>query len=171
MASSDRRGFLKVLAGALGATVAAAATVPVLGSVLTPLLKKRDDEGGQIRACPEKELIVGVPKRVELTSTVVDGWTRAVGVVGAAWLLKDKSGKVSALSSVCPHSGCSIGQAAGSKDQYSCPCHKSLFTLDGTPTEGPSPRAMDPLPVEVKDGGVWVKWVRYKIGVKERRSL
>jgi Rieske Fe-S protein len=169
MASSDRRGFLKILAGLLGAAVAAAATVPVFGSVLTPLLRRREDEGNLIKACPEKELIVGVPKRVELVATVIDGWTRAVGVVGAAWLLKGADGKVSALSSVCPHSGCSIGQQ--SKDAYSCPCHKSLFTLEGTPTEGPSPRPMDPLPIEVREGAIWVKWVRYKIGVKERKAL
>jgi menaquinol-cytochrome c reductase iron-sulfur subunit len=167
MATPDRRGFLKLFAGLLGAAAAAMATVPVLGAVLTPLLRKKEDDTSLIQALPEKELVVGLPRRVELVSTVVDGWSRAVGVVGAVWLLKGADGKVSALSSICPHSGCSIGQQ--SKDTYSCPCHKSLFALDGTPQEGPSPRPMDPLSVEVKDGTVWVKWVKYKIGVKERR--
>src|SRR4051812_35347066 len=110
MASSDRRNFLKMFAAALGAAVAAMATVPVLGSVLTPLLRKKEDDAGLIRAVAKKDLVVGVPRRVELTATVVDGWTRNVGVVGAAWLLKSEDGKVTALSSVCPHSGCSIGQ-------------------------------------------------------------
>ncbi len=171
MASSDRRGFLKILAGLMGGTLAVAAAVPVLGTVLTPLLRRKEDDGNLIRACPEKDLIVGLPKRVELVATVVDGWTRAVGVVGAAWLLKDAGGKVTALSSICPHSGCSINKDTKTKDAYSCPCHASLFTYDGTPTEGPSPRSMDPLPIEVRDGAVWVKWVRYKIGVKDRKAI
>lgn len=167
MATSDRRGFLKLLAGAFGAALAAVATVPVLGAALTPLLKKKDDDSGSIKAVPEKELIVGVPRRVELTAVVVDGWTRAVGVVGAAWLLKKADGSISALSSICPHSGCSIGQK--SKETYGCPCHASSFSFDGVPLEGPSPRTMDPLAVEVKDGTVFVKWQRFKVGVKERK--
>ena len=143
------------------------ATVPLLGAALTPLLRKKDDDNSLIKAVPEKELIVGIPRRVELTAVVVDGWTRAVGVVGAAWLLKKPDGSISALSSVCPHSGCSIGQKT--KETYGCPCHASAFSFDGTALEGPSPRTMDPLAVEVKDGLVFVKWQRFKVGVKERR--
>ena len=109
MATSDRRGFLKILAGLFGGGIAAIAAVPLLGSALTPLLRKKDDDGNLIKAVPEKDLIVGVPRRVELTAVVVDGWTRAVGVVGATWLLKKADGSISALSSICPHS--EIGRA------------------------------------------------------------
>ena len=167
MATSDRRGFLKFLAGLFGSGIAAIATVPLLGAALTPLIRRKDDDANLIRAIPEKDLIVGVPRRVDLTAVVVDGWTRSVGVVGAAWLLKKPDGSISALSSVCPHSGCSIGQK--SKATYGCPCHASAFSFEGAPLEGPSPRDMDPLPVEVKDGAVFVKWMRFKIGVKDRR--
>ena len=76
-----RRSFLKLLAGALAAGAAAIATVPVLGSVVTPLLKAKAGEGGLLRAARLTELGEGVPKRVDLISTVIDGWTRAVGVV------------------------------------------------------------------------------------------
>lgn len=167
MATSDRRGFLKILAGLFGSAIAAVATLPLLGAALTPLFRKKDDDGSLIKAVPEKDLVVGVPRRVELTAVVVDGWTRSVGVVGAAWLLKKPDGSISALSSICPHSGCSIGQKT--KELYGCPCHASSFSFEGTPLEGPSPRTMDPLPVEVKDGTVFVRWMRFKIGVKERR--
>ena len=169
MANSDRRRFLKLLAAVVGSAAAAVTSLPVLGAILTPLLKKKDDDGSVLHALAEKDLAVGVPRRVELVATVIDTWTRSVGVVGAAWLLKTPDGKITALSTICPHSGCSIGQQ--SKNTYSCPCHKSLFALDGTPQEGPSPRPMDPLPVELKDGAVWVKWLRYKVGVKEQKIL
>lgn len=167
MANPDRRGFLKVLAGVFGAGIAAIATVPLLGAALTPLLRRKEDDGSLIKALPVKDLIVGVPRRVELTAVVVDGWTRAVGVVGAAWLMKKEDGSISALSSVCPHSGCSIGQKT--RQTYGCPCHASAFSFEGVSLEGPSPRTMDPLPVEVKDGTVFVKWMRFKVGVKDRR--
>jgi Rieske Fe-S protein len=165
----DRRSVLKVLTGALAALAGALATVPVLGSALSPLTKPKGDAGGFLRATALSELQEGVPKRVELVSTVIDGWTRAVGVIGAVWLLKSPDGSVVALSSVCPHSGCSINQKT--KTTYGCPCHDSTFQLDGKPTEGPSPRPMDPLEVQVKDKDVFVRWRRYKIGVKDRQEL
>lgn len=165
--AQDRRGFLKILVGAFGSALAAVATVPVLGAALTPLLRRKDDDANLIKAVAEKELVAGVPRRVELTSVVVDGWTRAVGIVGAAWVMKKADGSISALSSVCPHSGCSIGQKT--KQTYGCPCHASAFSFEGVALEGPSPRPMDPLSVEVKDGTVYVKWQRFKVGVKDKR--
>jgi Rieske Fe-S protein len=165
----ERRSFLKLLTGALATLAGALATVPVLGSALSPLARPKVDDGGFLRAVALSELQEGVPRRVELISTVIDGWTRATGVIGAVWLLKGPEGKVSALSSVCPHSGCSINQK--SKSTYGCPCHDSTFELDGKPTEGPSPRPMDPLEVQVKDKDVLVRWRRFKIGVKERQEL
>lgn len=166
---TDRRGVLKAIGALLAGASAALASVPVLGSVLTPMLRPKPDSGGYLFGCALKELIVGVPKRVELTSTIVDGWSRQVGVVGAAWLLKQADGNITALSTVCPHSGCSINQKA---DQaYGCPCHDSTFGLDGVASEGPSPRPMDPLEVSVRDDQVMVKYRRFKIGVKERQEV
>jgi Rieske Fe-S protein len=165
----NRRSVLKLMTGALAALAGALATVPVLGSALSPLTKPKGDDGGFLRAVPLADLIDGVPKRVELISTVIDGWTRAVGVIGAVWLLKKPDGTVNALSSVCPHSGCSINQK--SKSTFGCPCHDSTFQLDGTATDGPSPRPMDPLECQVKDKDVFVKWRRFKIGVKERQEI
>jgi menaquinol-cytochrome c reductase iron-sulfur subunit len=167
--AAQRRGFLKLLAGLFASGVAALATVPVVGAALTPLLKPKADDGGLLRAASLADLVEGLPKRVELVSTVVDGWTRAVGVVGAVWLLKKPDGTVSALSTVCPHSGCSIGQK--SKSSYGCPCHDSTFQLDGTATEGPSPRAMDPIEVQIKGKDVWVRYRRFKVGIKERQEI
>ena len=169
MADPDRRGFLKALAGLFTAALATAGAVPVLGTVLTPLFKRQPKPGGFLPAGQLDSFETGVPKRVELVSTLVDGWARSVGVVGAAWVLRKPDGSVSALSSVCPHSACSIGLKT--KQSYGCPCHDSAFAFDGTPQSGPSPRAMDPLDVQVKDGKVYVKWARFKVGVKERHEL
>jgi menaquinol-cytochrome c reductase iron-sulfur subunit len=165
----DRRRVVQLLATLLGAGAAGLVTLPVLGTVLTPLLKKKEAGGGLIEAGKVDDLLVDVPRRVELVATVRDGWTTQTGVVGAAWLLKRADGTVSALSSVCPHSGCSI--KLEDKTTYSCPCHDSSFGFDGTPLKGPSPRSMDPLSFEVHDGKVRVKWARFKIGVKERVEL
>jgi Rieske Fe-S protein len=171
MASSppDRRRVVQLLATLFGAGAAGLVTLPVLGSVLTPLLKKKESDGGLIEAGKVDDLQEGVPRRVELISTVRDGWTTSTGVVGAVWLLKKKDGQIAALSTVCPHSGCSI--KLETKDTYSCPCHDSAFSFEGSPLTGPSPRPMDPLTLEVHEGKVRVRYARFKIGVKERVEL
>ncbi len=47
-----------------------------------------------------------------------------------------------ALSQKCPHLGCRVpfDDKAG---HFACPCHGSVFTLDGTKVKGPTPRGMD----------------------------
>lgn len=162
----NRRRVVQALASLFGAGAAALVTVPILGTVLTPLLKKREDPRGLIDAGKVDDLLEGVPRRVELISTVRDGWTTSTGVVGAVWLLKEKTGQVSALSTVCPHSGCAI--KLESKYSFTCPCHDSSFSHQGAPLKGPSPRAMDQLALEVQDGRVRVRWARFKVGVKEK---
>ncbi len=167
---AGRRGFLKGMAFVAGSFLAAVATLPVVGAVLTPLLDRRKKEdGGFLPAGTVDELLPGVPKRVDLTSVVIDGWTRSVGVVGSAWLLKSADGTVSALSTICPHSGCSIN--FGGKETFGCPCHASSFALDGKPLSGPSPRPLDPLRVEVREGKVFVRYARFKQGTPKREEV
>ena len=50
--------------------------------------------------------------------------------------------------------------------EFLCPCHVSSFTIDGkidSPTS-PSPRGLDELEVQVRDGGVWVVFQNYQAG-------
>jgi len=58
-----------------------------------------------------------------------------------------------ALYQVCTHLGCLVRQAEGG---FSCPCHGSKFTKDGTLVATPAPRDMDEFAVEVVDGNVIV---------------
>ena len=98
----------------------------------------------------------------------VDAWSvTPARRVGAVWLLREGAGgdTVKALSAVCPHLGCLIERRG---DGFNCPCHVSAFARDGRALDGPSPRAMDPIEVRVRDGAVQVKWVRYRLGVSER---
>ena len=72
--------------------------------------------------------------------------------------------KVKALHTVCPHLGCFIDYRAGKNDFY-CPCHNSNFKLNGDILSGVSPRAMDPLEIEVRNTSeVWVKFQNFQPG-------
>ena len=54
---------------------------------------------------------------------------------------------------------------------YFCPCHNSSFALDGKihDPKSPSPRALDELPVEIRNGTeVWVTFQNFRAGVHEK---
>jgi thiosulfate dehydrogenase [quinone] large subunit len=70
-----------------------------------------------------------------------------------AWVLQVQAGRLSALSAVCPHEGCTVdfvSVAAG----FVCPCHQSRFAVTGRRLSGPAPTGLQPIPVRVVDGQV-----------------
>jgi cytochrome b6-f complex iron-sulfur subunit len=59
-----------------------------------------------------------------------------------------------ALSSVCPHLGCSV-HWEGAQDRFFCPCHNGAFDRQGKATEGPPAAARQALvrfPLRVENG-------------------
>lgn len=60
---------------------------------------------------------------------------KVAGEVSAVY--RDQSGRVTALSPVCPHMGCYV-QWNPSAATWDCPCHGSRFDTSGTVISGPS---------------------------------
>jgi menaquinol-cytochrome c reductase iron-sulfur subunit len=177
----DRRGFVAIAAGAIGAIVAA---VPVLAGLRmfadpltrTPKKKAKDDvttEDGKIRvttldAIPE----IGKVYRFPVIMTREDKWNLyPPGPVGAVFLRRtsaDPNVKPVAFTSVCPHLGCSVDIKG---ETFKCPCHNSTWTINGeriNPESCPSPRDLDALEVDVKGNEVFVAYKRFRGGIEEQ---
>jgi cytochrome b6-f complex iron-sulfur subunit len=63
-----------------------------------------------------------------------------------------------ALSSVCPHLGCSVHWESHNK-RFFCPCHNGVFDASGTATEGPPAAASQSLtkfPLKVENGLLYI---------------
>ena len=168
---ASRRRFLEVATLALGGAVGLVLSVPLVRYFLFPV-------GRKVVSSPEAPIDVcaltavptdGTPVQVAVIADAqLDAWTvRERVAVGSAWLRRDEQGKVIALSGQCPHLGCSIGYDGDGK-RFRCPCHKSAFTPSGERESGPSKRGLDPLPVEVVDGRVKLKFLRFRPDVAER---
>ena len=57
------------------------------------------------------------------------------------------------------------------RGKFLCPCHNSLFAVDGAIADAKSPasRGLDSLEVELRnEREVWVKFQTFKAGVKEK---
>lgn len=171
--ASTRRGFLGALTVMLGGVIAALASVPVLGSLLSPLRTQPNKDAGDapIPVGNVSEFTVGVPRRVELIRSVTDAWSRSEATtVGAAWVTRREDGTFLALSTICPHLGCGVNLDK-QRNQFACPCHTSAFSLAGSREAGPAPRGMDPLKVEVKGDQVLIHYQRFKQGIAEREAV
>jgi cytochrome b6-f complex iron-sulfur subunit len=66
-----------------------------------------------------------------------------------AWLLRDASG-LYAISTRCPHLGCTVERRA---DGFQCPCHGSQFALDGQVRQGPATRPLSCLKLTLSSQG------------------
>lgn len=50
-----------------------------------------------------------------------------------------------ALSPICSHAGCEVRVMPNS---FECPCHGSVYSIDGEVEDGPAPRALQQFPME-----------------------
>jgi len=170
--ANGRRGFLKrLLAGIISAFLG---LVPV-GAGLTVLLDPLRRKVGSNDAVPIASLDAlpddGVPRKFPVLATRIDAWNTFVQVpVGAVYLRRLPGGKLEAFNVMCPHAGCFVDFDA-ERSGFSCPCHNSTFTVEGKIADrsSPSPRALDSLEVELRDGKmVWVKFRNFQAGRAEK---
>ncbi|MBF0330017.1 MAG: Rieske 2Fe-2S domain-containing protein [Nitrospirae bacterium] len=63
--------------------------------------------------------------------------------------------ELTAFSSVCTHLGCFINWDHNKKE-FICPCHGGRYGIDGNVTAGPPPAPLARLPLEIKDGKVYI---------------
>jgi cytochrome b6-f complex iron-sulfur subunit len=70
---------------------------------------------------------------------------------GRILLMTQSGGKLTALSSVCTHQGCTVAPDGA---KLACPCHGSEFSLTGEVKEGPATVALHTVAVKVSGGQV-----------------
>ena len=66
-------------------------------------------------------------------------------------LTQAKAGTIVGLSAICTHQGCTALPRGG---QLLCPCHGSIYALDGSNVSGPAPAPLPPVAVHVVGGEV-----------------
>ena len=170
----ERRDFLVgISAVAAGALAMLAPIGAAVVSLLDPLRREKLSSEmvlvARTSAIPED----GSPRKFTVTADRTDAWAAYDDSPVGAVYLRRSGDEVRALNVVCPHAGCFVG-VAKDNSRFSCPCHLSSFDLDGAvddPTS-PSPRDMDTLDVEVRNGDeVWVRFQNFLPGRAEKTPV
>jgi len=168
----DRRGFFKkTFATIIGIFIGLLPVASGLAVFFDPLRRKASTTD-PVRVTTLDALPAdGVPRKFSVVADREDAWNRFGNVpVGAVYLRRTSDKTVEALNVVCPHAGGFVDYS-GSNNCFICPLHNSKFALDGKISDptSPSPRAMDTLEVEIRDGKeVWVKFQNYQAGKAEK---
>ena len=173
-ADDGRRGFFaKASAALLGGLVIAGPLAAGVAAFLDPL-RRKTGKGEFLRVATLDALPAdGGPRRFPVIAVRRDAWNRyPPEPIGAVFLRRvNTPDKVEAFNVTCPHLGCSVAFNAP-RDIFQCPCHSSAFALDGAVMSGPSPRGMDTLACEIRDGQgvaeVWVKFENFYTGRTEK---
>lgn len=62
---------------------------------------------------------------------------------------------LTAFSPVCTHLGCLVNWD-NNKKEFLCPCHGGKYSMNGDVIAGPPPKPLTRLPLEIKNGKVYV---------------
>ena len=166
--TTTRRKFLKVFTAGLCSIVGIALGIPFIGTLVgkSSALKKKVSMAKVIEV---SNLSVGQPSRVNFLWQEKDAYIYET-VVHSVWAIEHNPTNVTVFSPICPHAGCYYNWDSEAH-QFHCPCHGSVFSINGEVLGGPAPRPLDNLPHEIKDDKLYVRWERFKSGTPEKIEI
>lgn len=162
----SRRNFMTRTIIGIAAFIGAAITVPLAGFGILPVIRK--GEPGWSDAGSFRDLAIDTPEERRFTQIVKNGWQEE-HVERAVWLVRKKDGVVTAFAPSCPHLGCGY-RWFSEEGRFKCPCHASIFDIDGKVLAGPSPRSLDKLDARVEEGKILVKFEIFQVGTSSKAS-
>jgi len=134
-----RRRFHVGAIYATWAAIAAAFSIPAFAYLFFPPKARREsdwvDVGDISRLTPES------PVEMVFRRNRVDGW-KVISEKSTAWVVKHPDNSITAFGPQCTHLGCAYHWEEG-KNEFLCPCHTSVFGIDGRVLSGPAPRPLD----------------------------
>jgi menaquinol-cytochrome c reductase iron-sulfur subunit len=161
-----RKFFHRVTALAMAA-IGAGLGLPLIGYVISPAFKRREQSWVDVGEL--EQLSANMPKQLEYVTTLRDGWMETTAHK-AVWALKNGQDGVKVYSPLCPHLGCGFRWDDADR-KFKCPCHGSVYDVDGRVLAGPAPRPLDILPSKVENGRLLVLYKEFKAGLPSKVEI
>jgi menaquinol-cytochrome c reductase iron-sulfur subunit len=162
-----RRGLMGKLIGMIAALMGMVLIYPLASYTIRPALKKRPKEW--IDILDPSQLKPHEPKSAEVVMSLKDGWLKST-TVKSVWLVQKNPDEIVIYSPLCTHLGCGYRWENDQK-VFMCPCHGSVFSIDGQVLAGPAPRPLDTLPVKIENGRIWTIYKEFKAGTSQKLEL
>jgi len=123
----------------LSAAMAAMVTIPAFAYLFLPPRAHREEQW--VDAADLAQIPLNTPQEVSYHMNKVDGW-KVSSEKATAWVVKTANDKAIAFGPQCTHLGCAYHWDESTKT-FLCPCHTSVFSVDGKVISGPAPRPLD----------------------------
>ena len=162
-----RRGFIGKAIGMIAALIGAVLALPLAGYTILPALRRRTEDWVEI--LDPDQLRPKEPMSVELVTSVRDGWLKSA-TVKSVWAIRKNDHDVVVYSPLCTHLGCGYRWEA-ERQAFFCPCHASVFDIDGRVLAGPAPRPLDTLPFKIESSRLWIIYKEFKAGTPKKIEL
>jgi menaquinol-cytochrome c reductase iron-sulfur subunit len=161
---TGRRTFLKWLIGAVAALNGLVIGLPFVKTVIGG--KKKKEETKWAKVVEINSIPKGKPTDVRFEYPESDAYIHRE-VIHSVWVIKHSDSDLTVFSPICPHLGCHYTWNKNTH-HFECPCHASVFSINGKVLGGPAPRPLDTLPKKIENGTLYVDWVRYQTGTPEK---
>ncbi len=166
----SRRSFFKVATLGIGTAASFLLGLPLIGSIVGKgkiFLHKTYSRLVPVKDIPNSFSPVKRPSKYHFPKTDQDAYITTKKMENV-WVVKKSEKEITTFSPICPHLGCRYDWDQ-EKKLFVCPCHNSIYTIEGKVVSGPAPRGLDTLPTEVKDQDVlYVEYERFKVGVPQK---
>jgi menaquinol-cytochrome c reductase iron-sulfur subunit len=159
----DRRNFFKIMFGMLSGLITVMFSWPLL-SFLAPASREKEEDFVKV---PNFGTVpVGKPTKLTFQYINNEAFLRQ-NEFHDVWVIKRSTTDVTVFSPLCTHLSCRYGWKE-SQQQFACPCHGSVFDVQGEVVAGPAPRPLDILPHKITGGELYVQWKAFKPGIPRK---
>lgn len=142
----SRRNFYVGAVYGMWAAISAALGIPALIYLFFPPKVRKAEEWVEVGDV--SKLAPDSPVEMAFRRNRTDGW-KVISEKGTAWVVKQADNSIVAFGPQCTHLGCAYHWEEG-KGDFLCPCHSSVFGIDGKVVSGPAPRPLDRFDIQVK---------------------
>ncbi len=149
----NRRSFIMKILWALSALVGVIITIPVIGAILGPVIKKKPQSWRQVGNIEDFEIEKTVLVTFENASP--HPWA-GVTAQTASWLRRVSENEFVAFSVNCTHLGCPV-RWMDDAELFLCPCHGGVYNKDGSRAAGPPPHGLTHYPVRLRNNKVEIQ--------------
>ncbi len=149
---ATRRSFFIGAIYAIWAAIAAALGIPALVYLFFPPKVRKAE--AWVEVGDVSKLSVDAPVEMTFRRNRRDGW-KIISEKSTAWVVRLPAQGIVAFGPQCTHLGCAYHWEEA-KNEFLCPCHMSMFSVDGKVLSGPAPRPLDRYQTKVQGGNLWV---------------
>jgi Rieske Fe-S protein len=164
---TTRRRFIVVIMAIAASLLGLILGIPFIRSVIGAGTGAKKDRW--VKLADLQSIPVGEPVRLNFIQDEQDAFIKQTAL-HPVWVVRQSQSEVTAYSPICPHAGCYYNWSAQLR-RFACPCHASVFEINGKVVSGPAPRPLDTLPVKIENGSLFLTWKRFRAGVAEKAEI